>query len=71
MENWIHSIKDTLGEDNNENENKYIIILLGNKLDLAENEGRNVPIELAKEKCKEFDIIWGRECSAKDTLWKS
>ena len=67
MENWIHSIKDTLGEDNNENENKYIIILLGNKLDLAENEGRNVPIELAKEKCKEFDIIWGGECSAKDT----
>ena len=67
VENWILNVKETLGEDNNENENKYIIILLGNKLDLAEEGMRNVPTELAEEKCKEFGIIWGGECSAKDT----
>ena len=48
--------------------NKYIIVLLGNKLDLAnENpDNRKVTEEEAIAKCKEFDIIWGGECSAKD-----
>ena len=67
VQNWIMNVKDSLGEENNENGNKYIIILLGNKLDLAEEGLRNVPAELAEEKCKEFGIIWGGECSAKDT----
>ena len=30
IENWIQSIKESLGEDE-----KYLIVLLGNKLDLA------------------------------------
>ena len=41
-------------------------ILCGNKLDLAEKGDRKVTVEEAEEKCKEFDIIWGGECSAKD-----
>ena len=67
VEKWIANIKDSLGEDDKENENKYIIILLGNKLDLAENGARKVTTELAEEKCQQFNIIWGGECSAKDS----
>ena len=67
VEKWIENIKDSLGDDDKENENKYIIILLGNKLDLAENGARKVNTELAEEKCKQFNIIWGGECSAKDS----
>ena len=69
VEKWIENIKDSLGEDDkeNDNNNKYIIILLGNKLDLAENGARKVATELAEEKCKQFNIIWGGECSAKDS----
>ena len=67
VEKWIGNIKDSLGNDDKENENKYIIILLGNKLDLAEKGGRKVNTEVAEEKCKQFNIIWGGECSAKDS----
>ena len=69
VEKWIENIKDSLGEDDkeNDNNNKYIIILLGNKLDLAESGSRKVDIEVAEEKCKQFNIIWGGECSAKDS----
>ena len=68
-ENWINGIKDSLGqdEDKKNNDNKYIIILLGNKLDLAVNDGRKVTTEEANELCKKFDIIWGGEVSAKDS----
>ena len=71
IENWVESIKDLLGEEkeNNKtgNENKYLIILLGNKLDLEANDLRKVPTELAEEKCKKLDIFWGGELSVKDS----
>ena len=62
LDKWIVSVRDSLGND------KYIIFLLGNKLDLADNEetGRKVSTEEAINKCKEYNIIWGGECSAKD-----
>ena len=65
LDKWISGVRDSLGDEDKDN-NKYIIILLGNKLDLAENGDRKVTTEEALEKCKEFDIIWGGECSAKD-----
>ena len=63
IENWIQSIKESLGEDE-----KYLIVLLGNKLDLAnENpDSRAVSAEDAEKLCKEKGIYWGGECSAKD-----
>ena len=65
LDKWISSVKDSLGDDDKE-EDKYIIILLGNKLDLAKGEYRRVTTEEAKKKCEECNIIWGGECSAKD-----
>ena len=61
--NWLDSIKESLGEDE-----KYLIVVLGNKLDLAnENpESRTVTTEEAENLCKERGIYWGGECSAKD-----
>ena len=43
-------------------------MLLGNKLDISEEniENRAVPIEEAKRICSEKDIYWGGECSAKN-----
>ena len=62
LDKCIVSVRDYLGND------KYVILLLGNKLDLADNEenGRKVSTEEAINKCKEYNIIWGGECSAKD-----
>ena len=58
-----YKIKESLGE-----EEKYVIVLLGNKLDLAnENpENRGVTTEEAENLCKDKQIFWGGECSAKD-----
>ena len=72
IENWISNIKDLLGEEEKENnitgnKNKFLIILLGNKVDLDEIGLRKVPTELAEEKCKEMNIFWGGECSVKDS----
>ena len=63
VENWINSIKETLGE-----EDKYLIVLIGNKVDLAEAnpETREVSLDETEEICKKDDIFWGGECSAKD-----
>ena len=63
VENWINNIKETLGE-----EDKYLIVLIGNKVDLAEAnpETREVSLDEAEEICKKDDIFWGGECSAKD-----
>ena len=63
LENWIISIKDSLGE-----EEKYLIVLVGNKVDLANSnpESREVTTEDAENLCKEKNIYWGGECSAKD-----
>ena len=66
LDKWIRGIRENLG--NEKEKNKYIIVLLGNKLDLAKEkpEMRKVEEEDAKDICNEFHIIWGGECSAKD-----
>ena len=62
LDEWIRNVKDSLGNDN-----KYIIFLIGNKLDLVENnpKEREIEIDEALNKCKENGIEWGGECSAK------
>ena len=64
VKNWIDSIYDSLG--NHEN-SKYIIILIGNKIDLigVEEKVREVTEEEAKKICKDNNLLWGGECSAK------
>ena len=65
VENWMGSIKDTLG---NIQESKYAVILIGNKLDLIDKQGfkREVTEEEADNICKQHNLIWGGEHSAKD-----
>jgi len=65
VENWISSIREAIG--NNSNESKYATILIGNKLDLIEEQlkERAVTEEEASEICKKYDIIWGGEKSIK------
>ena len=70
IENWVLNVKDSLGEEENNktgNENKYLIILLGNKLDLDQDGLRKVPTELAEKKCEELNVFWGGELSVKDS----
>ena len=66
LDKWISGVRDSLGS--NEKGDKYIIILLGNKLDIVKEhpEMRRVNAADAEQKCKENDIIWGGECSVKD-----
>ena len=63
VENWINNVKDSLG-----GEDKYLIVLIGNKVDLAEDnpDTREVNLDEAEEICKKEGIYWGGECSAKD-----
>ena len=63
IEKWLDDIKNSLGEDNN-----YLIILLGNKLDLVSDniKDREVETEDAKKLCLDNKIFWGGECSVKD-----
>ena len=63
IENWIKNITESLGQDE-----KYLIVLIGNKLDLAlaDSQSRAVTTEEAEILCKEKNIFWGGECSAKD-----
>ena len=63
VENRIKSVKESLGE-----EDKYLVVLIGNKVDLAEAnpEERDVSLKEAEEICKKEDIFWGGEFSAKD-----
>ena len=64
VKEWIESIQNSLGNLNN---NNYIIFLMGTKIDLVESQKkeREVEEEEAKNKCKEFKIEWGGECSNK------
>ena len=64
VKEWIESIQNSLGNLNN---NNYIIFLMGTKIDLVESQkkARQVGEEEAKNKCKEFKIEWGGECSNK------
>ena len=65
VENWISSIREAIGT--NSNESKYATILIGNKLDLIEEQlkERAVTEEEASEICKKYDIVWGGEKSIK------
>ena len=61
---WIESINDSLGRNKDQ---KYAMILIGNKLDLVEEnpEDRKVEEEDAQKICKEFGMRWGGEQSIK------
>ena len=63
LDSWFQSINESLGESNN-----YLVVLLGNKVDLVNNEPdkRQVTTEEAENICKDKNIYWGGECSAKD-----
>ena len=60
---WIDSVRESLGEGNN-----YLLILLGNKVDLVQSNPdlREVTLEEAENLCKDTNIYWGGECSAKE-----
>ena len=64
IQTWLDSIKDSLSDWE---KSGYIVMLLGNKLDIAEENKakRMILIEEAERICKEQDIYWGGECSAK------
>ena len=58
IENWIEIIHESLGNHKN---SKYIIILIGNKVDLLEFKDyeRQVNEDEAKAICEEKSLIWG------------
>ena len=61
---WLDSIKESLSDWKRSG---YIVMLLGNKLDIAEEnmKERKVLKEEAEKICNEQGIYWGGECSAK------
>ena len=63
IENWLQNINESIGA-----EEKYLIVLMGNKVDLAnaDPDSRTVTNEEAENICKQNNIFWGGECSAKD-----
>ena len=65
IEKWLESILEILPDWK---DSEYLIILLGNKLDLIgqEEEDRKVKAIEAKNLCDKKGILWGGECSAKD-----
>lgn len=65
VEEWLSSVKEIIADLN---KNDYLIMILGNKLDLLkENENlREVSIEEVKKKYENSNIILGGEVSAKD-----
>ena len=69
VEKWLNDTKNILPDSINSD---YIIMLLGNKLDLVEEhlEERTVQTEEGKEKSDNLDIYWGGECSAKNFTQK-
>ena len=64
VELWLESIKESLSDWKRSG---YIVMLLGNKSDIAEEEmeKRAVLYEEAQRLCSEQGIYWGGECSAK------
>ena len=64
IEIWIDSITESLGK---KGDSKYVIILIGNKLDLVTEgkEERKVSEEEAEEICQKNKMIWGGERSIK------
>jgi small GTP-binding protein len=69
VENWIDSIHDSIGNHKN---SKYIIILIGNKIDLigVDEYEREVTEEEAESACNEKSLIWGGETSVKNIEMK-
>ena len=65
VEIWLASIKGVLSDWKDHN---YLILLIGNKLDLATSgeKQREVNIEDVNQKYGDSGIILGGECSAKD-----
>jgi small GTP-binding protein len=65
IEIWLESIKEILSDWNDQN---YLIMLLGNKLDLVNDKRKNreVQVEDGKNKCNDIGMVWGGECSAKE-----
>ena len=63
IEDWLKNVKESLGDNDD-----YLMILLGNKLDLVNKnkDERDVDTEEAKNFCKKNNIFWGGECSVKD-----
>ncbi len=63
LNNWLENLKTTIGDNEN-----YLMILLGNKLDLVNinKDEREVDTEEAKNFCEKNNIFWGGECSVKD-----
>ena len=68
IEHWLEDIKDSLG-----NNDDYLTILIGNKLDLTKDDPQKREVEEneAKEFCTKNKILWGGECSAKDDSAKN
>ena len=63
--NWIDNIHESIGDHNN---SKYIIILIGNKIDLigVDNNTREVMEDEAKSICEKYNLLWGGETSVKN-----
>ena len=65
VESWIEQIKSSIS---GKLQSDYLIILIGNKLDLVKENisERKVTEKEAKDICNKYDIIWGEEQSIKD-----
>ena len=65
VEAWINSIKESIGSSHS---SEYVIILMGNKLDLVDENSnkRKVTEYEAEDICNKFDMIWGGEISVKN-----
>ena len=64
VKQWLESLEDALGSHKN---GKYLIILIGNKIDLVEDGMKNKAVEEdeARQKCIDSEFFWGGELSAK------
>ena len=64
VQEWLKSIKESLSDWK---KSEYMIMLLANKLDIAEEkpETRMILVDEPEKLCKEEEIFWGGECSAK------
>ena len=65
VEAWINSIKESIGSSHS---SEYVIILMGNKLDLVDENSNNRKVTEyeAEDICNKFDMIWGGEISVKN-----
>ncbi len=65
VESWIGNIEESLGNHKN---NKYIIILIGNKIDLigVDDFKREITEDEAEDICNKKGLVWGGETSVKD-----